>query len=302
MLANKKQCFVIMPFSKTNDAHTEEYWNEHFEDFLKPLIEENPLLEAHRSESLNGDIIKQIITNLITAPVVIADLTDFNPNVFWELGVRQSFKFGTITIAQENTELPFDILSKGTLFYYPSNHRKNAKFCREFKSLIAKIVEKKNAPDSTVLETISGRGTLFEIVHQEEALRRTNALIDEHQWNRVVFSKVQETATKNRDLLKKGESEKITFVSARFSNACCELLHTERYLDENESFYKTIGTHFRLLGALNDELNEWSSNIDCDTWFIETKDAHRKMFDKYGETIEKANIKLNEKMLFLNPM
>ena len=35
-----------MPFSKTTEEHTEEYWTSQFETFLKPLIEENPNLEA----------------------------------------------------------------------------------------------------------------------------------------------------------------------------------------------------------------------------------------------------------------
>src|SRR5208283_4208247 len=132
----KKQCFVIMPFSQTSEKHTEQYWTEHFEDFLKPVIEECPQIEAHRSEPIQGDIIRQIITNLIVAPIVVADLTDHNPNVFWELGIRQSFKNGTITIAQEGTKLPFDISSKGTLFYYPDSHIKNAKFTRNCKAII----------------------------------------------------------------------------------------------------------------------------------------------------------------------
>jgi len=113
MSTSKKQCFVIMPFSETTEKHTENYWTEHFEDFLKPLIEECPQLEAYRSKPLHGDILKDIITKLIISPLVVADLTDLNPNVFWELGIRQSFKHGTITIAQEGTKLPFDTLFQG---------------------------------------------------------------------------------------------------------------------------------------------------------------------------------------------
>ena len=113
-----------MPFSKTSDEHTEDYWTRHFDTFLKPLIEECPDLEAHRSEALRGDILRQIITDLIVSPVVVADLTASNSSVYWELGVPQSFKHGTITIAEEGTLLPFDLGSKGTLFYYPKDHIK----------------------------------------------------------------------------------------------------------------------------------------------------------------------------------
>lgn len=82
METNRQSCFVIMPFGKTTDEHTEEYWTKHFENFLKPLIEENPNLEARRSKELRGDILNEIITDLVTSPIVVANLTDKNANVF----------------------------------------------------------------------------------------------------------------------------------------------------------------------------------------------------------------------------
>ncbi len=30
----KRRCFVILPFSKTTEKHTEEYWNKHYNEFL----------------------------------------------------------------------------------------------------------------------------------------------------------------------------------------------------------------------------------------------------------------------------
>ncbi|NVM45355.1 MAG: hypothetical protein HWN79_10600 [Candidatus Lokiarchaeota archaeon] len=67
-------------------------------------------------EAMREDILKKIIQSLVTSPIVLADLTDHNPNVFWELGVRQSFKHNTITIAEEGTKLPFDVSPKATIF------------------------------------------------------------------------------------------------------------------------------------------------------------------------------------------
>ena len=62
-----------------------------------------------RSHPLRGDMVREIITNLVMAPIVIADITDENPNVYWELGVRHSFEHGTIIIAEEGTKRRFDI-------------------------------------------------------------------------------------------------------------------------------------------------------------------------------------------------
>ena len=90
MPENRESCFVIMPFSKTSNEHTEEYWSDQFNTFLKPLIEENPYLEARRSEALRGDILQQIISNLVFARVVVADLTDQNCNVYCDLSPENS--------------------------------------------------------------------------------------------------------------------------------------------------------------------------------------------------------------------
>lgn len=117
MSTERKRCFVIMPFSKTTKLHNEEYWNNHFEKFLKPLIDSCTGAEAFRSAPLRQDILRQIINDLVFSPIVVADLTDSNPNVYWELGVRLSFRHGTITIANEGSVIPFDIKTKGVLLY-----------------------------------------------------------------------------------------------------------------------------------------------------------------------------------------
>lgn len=220
-----------MPFSKTSEKHTKEYWTEHFNSFLRPLIEGCSELKAHRSEPLRGDILKQIITELAICPVVVADLTDLNPNVFWELGVRQSFKHGTVTIAEKGTKVPFDVSVKGTLFYNPEDHIENAKFSRQFERAIKDCLSHPERPDSHVLETVSGRGTLFQIIRRDEAIRRAKALIYECKVNMKLLNKVYDTARKNQKTPKKRE-----FVTARFRYSAVELLVTTRYLDEEEAF------------------------------------------------------------------
>ncbi|GAI91081.1 unnamed protein product, partial [marine sediment metagenome] len=181
----KQKCFVIIPFSKTTDEHTEEYWTKQYETFIKPLIESGHPLVAERSAPLRGDILRQIITDLVTAPIVVADLTDANPNVYWELGVRQSFKHGTITIAENGTALPFDLGGKGTLPYFPKDHIKMQGFRNQFHKAVKDCLDNPNLPDSHVLETIGGRGTLFQILMRDESLRKLDALFSEIKRNRV---------------------------------------------------------------------------------------------------------------------
>lgn len=265
-----------MPFSQTSEEHTDEYWTRHFDTFLKPNIEECGL-EAYRSEPLRGDVLRQIIKGLVVTPVVVADLTDKNPNVFWELGVRQSFKHGTITIAEEGTEIPFDISVKGVLFYYPKNHIKNSKFIKQFKKAIKDCL---SHPDSHVLETVSGRGTLFQIIRRDESARRVEALISEFNENFSLLHEIYEFIEKE-------------YVTDRFRLPSVELLITQRYLDEPPSFYKVAENYFSWLLAMNEQLALWEQvGESVDEWFKESKEDVYKVFNKFKRKLAQAHKKL----------
>lgn len=59
--------------------------------------------------SSTGSINRTVLRYLYQADVVIADLTELNPNVFYELGVRHALRHGTILMALKGTQLPFDV-------------------------------------------------------------------------------------------------------------------------------------------------------------------------------------------------
>ncbi len=106
-----KTCFVIMPIRQPG---TPEY--EHFRTIRDTVIE--PALvglaynvvradDISRSGAVTADIV-ELIGN---AELVVADLTDLNPNVFYELGARHALrKNGTIMLVDETrSDIPFDL-------------------------------------------------------------------------------------------------------------------------------------------------------------------------------------------------
>lgn len=113
-----KKCFVIMPFSKTTEKHDEEYWNEFFIT-IKKIMEENGYI-CSRSEVGPYKIFAQIVEKIEESDIVIAVLTDFNANVWYELGIRHTLKNGTIMLLQEGEKAPFDINDFGIIFYKDS--------------------------------------------------------------------------------------------------------------------------------------------------------------------------------------
>ncbi len=113
----QKLCFVIMPFSGTKSCNDNE-WEEVFNYIIKPAVEETGYdYRCERNNQNVGNIIKNIIVNLNSAEIVIADLTDRNANVFYELGVRHTLNFPTILITQNIQDVPFDLQSYKCLEY-----------------------------------------------------------------------------------------------------------------------------------------------------------------------------------------
>lgn len=113
-----KKCFVIMPFSKTVDNHDEAYWTIFF-DTIKKIMEEKGYF-CIRSEVGPYKLFNNIINNIENSNVVIAVLTDFNSNVWYELGIRHTLRAGTIMLLQEGQKVPFDISDFGIIFYKDS--------------------------------------------------------------------------------------------------------------------------------------------------------------------------------------
>ena len=114
-------CFVIMPIG-AGDAY-EVYLNRYL-NIIKPAVEGlqkdseqiyNPLRADFISST--GSINRTVLQHIYNADVVLADLTDLNPNVFYELGVRHSLRNGTILLALKGTKLPFDIGDMKVVFY-----------------------------------------------------------------------------------------------------------------------------------------------------------------------------------------
>lgn len=99
----KNRCFVIMPFKKELD---------YIYGTIKKGLSENGYI-CNRVDEISGStpIINKILSEILKSRYVIADLTDCNANVFYELGIAHSFKDAQniIILKQKGSKVPFDI-------------------------------------------------------------------------------------------------------------------------------------------------------------------------------------------------
>jgi len=118
-----KSCFVIAPLGNSG-SEVRQRSDDLLDLVIRPAVE--PLgYSVLRVDQLSrpGIITQDILSLLIEADLVIADLSDANPNVMYELGVRHSVGRPVILITSEGNRVPFDVAGFRFLEYKLSNPR-----------------------------------------------------------------------------------------------------------------------------------------------------------------------------------
>lgn len=113
----EKICFIISAIGELG-SEIRNNANLTFKSIILPIAQKNgyfPLRADHIAKP--GMISQQIIDILIDAPLVIADLTGHNPNVFYELAIRHMTKKPVIHIINNGQRIPFDVFDFRTIYY-----------------------------------------------------------------------------------------------------------------------------------------------------------------------------------------
>lgn len=152
---NNKICFLISPIGKKG---TETYNNfkEILDHIIRPGIKESGYnLNLIRADEIDksGSFIKQILEHLYKSFIVIADLTNQNPNVFYELGVRHSLSPRIILIAQNSDDIPSDLKEYRTIIYDISP-KGITDFKVKLKNYLNEIYRDPEYPDNPVLDRL----------------------------------------------------------------------------------------------------------------------------------------------------
>jgi hypothetical protein len=117
MEQEKKICFVIMPISDA-DGYEKGHFTRVYEHLIKPAIEQAGFKPDRADDTSKANyIVVDILQKILACDIVVCDLSSRNPNVFYELGIRQAFNKKTVLIKDGKTVMPFDISGIRTLSY-----------------------------------------------------------------------------------------------------------------------------------------------------------------------------------------
>ncbi|MYK39913.1 MAG: hypothetical protein F4049_06810 [Gemmatimonadetes bacterium] len=189
---NEKICFVIAPIGEP-ESDTRKRSDQVLQHIIRPAVETcgNKAVPADEIDE-PGIITNQIIRHVVYDPLVIADLTGQNANVFYELAIRHAFRRPLVQIIDKVKDIPFDLSAMRTIQVDHQNpdsvEEAKTKIREQIQSLAANPSSLEN-PISAALSDGFGSNRLDEIMPRaqdyplstEAAVERLKRYIDEPQ-------------------------------------------------------------------------------------------------------------------------
>lgn len=115
------KAFVIMPFVEKSQDRPTGFFSEVLQSLITPAAIEAGF-NVETANRQGSDIIQSTIVNeLLDADLVIADLTDHNPNVLFELGLRMAMEKPVALVKAAGTGHVFDVDNMLRVYEYQPN-------------------------------------------------------------------------------------------------------------------------------------------------------------------------------------
>lgn len=104
-------CFVMQPFAAP--------LGDYYEKIYKPAIEKAGLRPVRADAEIfgTGKIMDQVWQGINAATVLVAELTNRNPNVFYELGLAHALKKPVVLVSSREEDVPFDLQHIRVIYY-----------------------------------------------------------------------------------------------------------------------------------------------------------------------------------------
>ncbi|MDE0391711.1 MAG: hypothetical protein OXI57_06530 [Rhodospirillales bacterium] len=112
---SERVCFVIAPIGEP-ESETRKRSDQILKHVISPAADTCGY-SATRADQISepGMITSQVIQHIVDDPLVIADLTERNPNVFYELAIRHAIRKPLVQLIKKGEQIPFDVAGTRTI-------------------------------------------------------------------------------------------------------------------------------------------------------------------------------------------
>lgn len=154
----QEKCFVIMPISDQGD-YPEGHFQKVYEQIFVPAIERAGY-QAFRvnEDNMSTPIIEKIFRAIQECPMAICDLSNRNPNVLYELGIRQAYDKPVVLIKDDKTERIFDVSGINTIPYKSTRLYEDVLEARE--KITNAIIATKEGKHNTIVKVVKAQSAV----------------------------------------------------------------------------------------------------------------------------------------------
>lgn len=280
----KPECFVMMPISTPKDNYEVDHFNLVYQQIFKPAIENAGYTPKRVDENLITDsIIFKIFNYIQKSSMALCDLSSRNPNVLYELGIRQAYDMPVVLVQDDVTDKIFDVSGISTVQYCHERFYENVMQDRQ--NITKALLENQESSNDSSLVKIIGvakasqgetsspsRDDILNYRFQtiQNQLMDLNISLQHQSINSKMFAEsksttpialnIRPTINKTKDLLNKLK--------------CMECLSIEEYhmytkdfnhlqnLVEDAELSKATYDHFKsLFGSIANELSRLSKTL-----------------------------------------
>jgi hypothetical protein len=184
-------CFVIMPFGG--------HWDEYYAQVYSPAIVDAGIQPVRADEVFRaGSVLQDIVEFLSQCSVVLADITEANRNVHYELGLAHALGKPTVLVAPQEMKLFFDIGQERIITY----SKENAFWGRDLRTALTRAVQETVANPASAIPTafLHVKPSRLEVDETAMRLRKIEDLLADLSRNIVTYG--DNAPTRLRGLLK----------------------------------------------------------------------------------------------------
>ena len=170
-----KRCFVIMPISDPPEYAT-GHFTRVYKDLIEPAILSAGFIPERSGDKLHTKVIMlEILKSITEFDMAICDLSSLNPNVMYELGIRQMAKMPVTLIKDERTRRIFDTGLMSDIEYDSSLRFDLVMSSRStISESIKATYQERESPNNSLLDLL---GTKLKIQEKTVEVSQTDNLI-----------------------------------------------------------------------------------------------------------------------------